>query len=286
MLRRHALSLLFSALARAKPPATLDRFLDTHGGAALLLDIRSRRLIALSGAAAASRTLTAPGSTVKPLVLAALLRSGKLDAGFSYPCPGRLTIGGRAMNCSHPPLPAPVLIDTAIAYSCNCFVARAAERFDPGELARALQSYGLDSATNLIAGEEASGRVLALGRLDAQRLQALGEDGIVITAAELALAYCTLALQIARPDFQPILAGLEGAVVFGTARHASVEGVRVAGKTGSVLSSTGPVAWFAGFLPSRAPEVVAVVMLPGRSGGADAAPVAGRILAAYRAGQL
>jgi cell division protein FtsI/penicillin-binding protein 2 len=123
--------------------------------------------------------------------------------------------------------------------------------------------------------------------VDAQRLQALGEDGVSITVAELAAAYRLLALKINRPEMQPILAGLEGAVEFGTAQNASVKGVKIAGKTGSVLTAAGePIAWFAGFMPSRNPEVVVAVMLPGRSGGADAAPVAGRILAAYRAGTL
>ena len=85
----------------------------------------------------------------------------------------------------------------------------------------------------------------------------------------------------------PVRAGLEGAVAFGTAQHARVAGVQVAGKTGSAFTAEGEhVAWFAGFMPSREPDVVVVVMLRGRSGGADAAPVAGRILEAYRARRL
>jgi cell division protein FtsI/penicillin-binding protein 2 len=39
-------------------------------------------------------------------------------------------------------------------------------------------------------------------------------------------------------------------------------------------------------MPSRAPEVVVTVMLPGHSGGSDAAPIAGEILEAYRAKRL
>jgi cell division protein FtsI/penicillin-binding protein 2 len=178
-------------------------------------------------------------------------------------------------------------IDTALAYSCNCFVAHAAERFSPGELATALEGAGLASRTGWIGEDEAAGRIQPAMRADAQRLQALGEDGVLITVAELAAAYRTLALKVSRPEMQPILAGLEAAVEFGTAQNANIKGVKVAGKTGSVLSAAGePIAWFAGFMPSRAPEVVVAVMLPGRSGGADAAPIAGRILAEYRAGAL
>jgi cell division protein FtsI/penicillin-binding protein 2 len=85
----------------------------------------------------------------------------------------------------------------------------------------------------------------------------------------------------------PVLAGMEDAVTYGTARRAQVAGLAVAGKTGSVRAGDGAfIAWFAGFAPSRDPAVVVTVMLQGRSGGADAAPIAGRILEAWGKGGL
>jgi cell division protein FtsI/penicillin-binding protein 2 len=80
---------------------------------------------------------------------------------------------------------------------------------------------------------------------------------------------------------------MQEAVEFGTAQLAAVPGVTVAGKTGSALAENGdPVAWFAGWLPANPPKVLVCVMLHGRSGGADAAPVAARILDAYRKGKI
>ena len=73
------------------------------------------------------------------------------------------------------------------------------------------------------------------------------------------------------------------AVEYGTAQRAKVPGLKVAGKTGSVRTPAGAyVAWFAGFTG----EAVVTVMLQARSGGADAAPVAGRILEAHWKGRL
>ena len=136
MLRRELLATLAAcAVGRARGSAGLEPFFESREGAGLLLDVRSRRMIAMRGAAVADGFLAPPGSTLKPFVLAALLRDGKLSATEAWPCPGRLTIAGRSFDCSHPQLDFPVRVETAIAYSCNCFVARVAERFAPGELA-------------------------------------------------------------------------------------------------------------------------------------------------------
>ena len=177
---------------------------------------------------------------------------------------------------------------TALAYSCNCFVARMAERFDSGELELALQREGLAAPSGLLGAHEAAGSVRHAATPDAVRLQALGEQGVAVTLAGLAMAYLRLGVRLnGSGRLRPVLEGLEDAVAYGTAQRARFAGAVVAGKTGSARSGAGaPHAWFAGFVPSRAPEVVVAVVLRGYSGGADAAPAAGRILEAWRAGKL
>jgi cell division protein FtsI/penicillin-binding protein 2 len=171
----------------------------------------------------------------------------------------------------------------ALAYSCNCFVAHFAERFAPGELSAHLIRCGLSSRSGWFGEREGAGRVDRLTGREAQQLQAIGERSVLVSAAAMAAAYRRLALTAT----EAIRAGLEGAVEFGTAQQARVAGVKVAGKTGSVRREDGAAtAWFCGFAPSRAPSIVVAVMLQGLSGGADAAPVAGRILEAHLAGQL
>ena len=257
-----------------------------ESGTALLFHLQNRRLLVADHPSVAQRMIFPPGSTIKPCSLLALLENGSLTAREEYVCPGRLTVAGRSLNCSHPPSPLPMNVSRAIAYSCNCAVAHFAERFRPGDLSKALERNGLASLTGLLPGVEASGFVRDGLRGSACILQALGEEGVQVTALELLGAYRRLANRVNEKAIAPILEGLEGAAEFGTAQAARLERVRVAGKTGSVLTAgNGRAAWFAGFAPSRLPEVVVTVLVAGRSGGADAAPIAGRLLRNYFAGR-
>ncbi len=216
MRRREAISILLAAVA-ARGARPLGSFFSGTDGAAILLDVRTRRIIASHHDALVNHYLAPPGSAIKPFVLDALLRSGKLRANESYLCPGQLRIGERSLNCSHPQLDSPLRPDTALAYSCNCFVAHVAERFAPGELARRLKAGGITERVQPMRGG------------DGIRLQALGEDGIAITLAELAMGFRHLALSAS----DPVRTGLEEAVEFGTAQKAQVAGMKVRGQDGA-----------------------------------------------------
>ena len=230
-------------------------------GVALLMRVSDRRLLRTDGDAVASRWLAHPGSTIKPFSLLALLEAGKVTPKDEFVCPRKLTIAGRDFTCVHPNVPLPMNVSRTIAYSCNCAVAHFAQRFAPGELAAALLRAGFTSVRRNLSSE-------------ASQLQALGEDGMNVTALELLSVYRRLALRVKEAKLAPIVEGLEGAVDFGSAQGAQIENVRVAGKTGSAF----PWAWFAGFAPSRNPQVAVVALVEGRSGGADAAPVAAELL--------
>ena len=198
-----------------------------------------------------------------------------MRADERFPCPGELQLRGRSFACTHPRLPTPVTVRTAIAYSCNCFAAHFAARFHGDELTRALEQWGLTSRSGWFGDGEGAGRVWSAP----VELQALGEEGVLATPASLALAYSRLANRAA----DAVRAGLSDAVQLGTAQRAQVTGMRVAGKTGSARTAAGMyVAWFAGFTDTA----VVAVMVQGKSGGGDAAPVAARVLDAHARGAL
>ena len=255
---------------------------ENFPGCALLWELRSKRALVMHGAVQAREWLVEPGSTMKPLSWWALLRSGKVKPGESLHCVHDLRLAGLRLNCSHPRLPFPVDATRAIAYSCNCATAYFARRFTGDELARCYQEFGLESATQLLPEAESVGHIQKNTNEEQVQLQALGERGLRVTALEVAKAYGRLAGLASDPKFAPVLAGMEGAVQFGTGQAAQVPGRTIAGKTGSVQTEPGlRAAWFAGFAPSRQPEVVVTVLTQGRSGAEAAAPIAGKLLRHY-----
>jgi penicillin-binding protein 2 len=104
-------------------------------------------------------------------------------------------------------------------------------------------------------------------------------------------------LPISPENWSLIQQGMEGAVAYGTAVRTQIEGVRIAGKTGTaqycddIALATGACgvgyaqpehAWFTAFAPVENPEVSVIVFLyNGGEGSIYAAPVAHEILEYY-----
>lgn len=251
----------------------------------VVLDISSGHLLAAGHLAEAARTLAAPGSTLKPLVLYGLVARSQWDPARRVACTRKLRIGGRSLDCAHPaagPMDAP----EALAWSCNSYFAAVAGTLAPGELRSLLAPTGLLARTGLasaVQGGEATAELREPQTSDEKSLALLGVDGIRVTPLELAAAYRWLAMQMAEnagsAAAEVVRQGLQDSANFGMASAASSGGVPVAGKTGTASAGPGSSShgWFVGLAPADHPTVVVVVYLPaGR--GADAARVAAEAL--------
>ena len=248
----------------------------------LVLDIASNRILAAHHLDQAARTVAAPGSTLKPLILDQLLARNRWNPEQRVACSGNLVIAGHALACSHPPAP-PFDARQALAWSCNTYFAQVARSLRPGELDSLFRASGLLAATGLAPGE-AIAEFRPPQSPDETELALLGVEGVRITPFELAEAYRWLAREFAaHPDSratQTVLAGLSDSASFGMAGQAGLGGVRIAGKTGTAegASTQRTHGWFAGLAPADRPSVVVLVYVPsGR--GADAAHLAGILLA-------
>ena len=248
----------------------------------VVLDIATGRLLVASHLPEAARTLAAPGSTLKPLVLYSLVASGRWDPSRRIACTRKLRIAGRSLDCSHPPAD-PMDGRQALTWSCNTYFAALAGALAPGQLRALLAPTGLLSQTGL-APAEATAVFHDPQTPDSIRLALLGVDGVLVTPLELAAAYRWLALQLAAhpasPASQAVQDGLAASTSFGMAGAASLGGVPIAGKTGTASPGPGGQShgWFVGLAPSGQPRAVIVVYLPAGH-GADAARVAAELLA-------
>lgn len=248
----------------------------------VVLDIAGGRLLAAHRLNDAARTLAAPGSSMKPLVLYGLVNGGRWSPARRVACNRQLVVGGHRLACTHPLAP-PFDAREALTWSCNTYFAAVARSLRPGELGLLLRPTGLLGATGL-EPNEAVAEFREPDSADAEQLTLLGVAGVRVTPLELAAAYRWLAMELtAHPNSDAahvVREGLEDSASFGMAGQSSLGGVAVMGKTGTAegTRSNRTHGWFVGLAPAEKPKVVIVVFLPaGR--GADAAHLAGQILA-------
>lgn len=268
----------------------VDRAMAGRSGAVVVADVESGRMLAQHRIDIAARRRVLPGSAVKPFTLRALLEAQAIRPGTTLLCPLKLQLRGHRMDCSHPAIPVPIDAASALAYSCNNYFAHFAARLTDAQLDQAFARAGLTSTSGM-APDEVAAQVRPASSPEHHSLKALGAADVFVTPLGLLNAYRRLALlrRQGSPDesLATVFDGLEASVTRGMARAARVDGLAVAGKTGTAGADEGSWthAWFAGYAPAEKPEIVLVVFLERGTGAADASPVAKQILEAFARAQ-
>lgn len=275
-------------------------------GVALVSNPATGEILALSNPEMAFERAFPPGSAAKIVTAAVALEEEIISPKDRIFCQRVPPLLGEAFHCSHPQPVGAFTLTTALANSCNYFFAALSTRLTAEALAHGYAMFGFGSP---VAGPNTAGiagQVRVEGDAAAKAEAALGERTILVTPAQLLLAYSAIATRgmvlslwqgpparlpspLRRVDLRPetfntIEEGLEECVRSGTGQGAAVEGVRVAGKTGTsrILGGTGAThAWFVGYAPVGVPEIAVVVFLERGTGARDAAPLAGKILRRY-----
>jgi stage II sporulation protein D len=296
-----------------------ERALGEREGAILVIDAQTGRLRAAVNPRLAFEQSFPPGSAIKPFTALVALRSGVVPAETRRRCAGRFARGDFEIVCSHPQTSAPFDLPQALAYSCNDYFAHLGERISESAFTSTLASFGFGARAGVNA-VEAEGR-LPRGAWG-PRLPLGEDDDLLVTPVQLLAAYTALVnggrlfaprlekmaesqasvrarLAIDAEQRAALIAGMRGAVRFGTASAAHLERVRgyVFGKTGTSTSSNGfrTQGWFVGFHAAGngdrikrapAPEEVrlGVIVFLKRAHGSEGAEVARAILEA--AGEL
>ena len=179
--------------------------MNAEGGDIVILDPRSGELLAMAGerhgviapAVTAVTEPFEPGSTLKPLIAAALIAQGKARPSDMVPTRGgSYELHGRVIHDEpHPgPTPSSLSLADVIRFSSNIGIAQFADRLSEREEYEALRDFGLGTPTGLPYSAEAGGTLRppnAWSRQTAASL-AMGYE-VSVTPLQLALAYAAIA---------------------------------------------------------------------------------------------
>jgi cell division protein FtsI (penicillin-binding protein 3) len=252
-----------------------------------------------------------PGSTVKPLVVAAVLEAGLVTPSTPINTnPGVLQVGRNRVRDIH----NYGVLDTTsvITKSSNVGVVKLAQRMEKEALWRLYGRLGFGRPTGIRFPGEVAGHLPHFkGWSSFEHATLAFGYGLSVTSLQLAEAYSVLAADgVLRPpsllkrdqapDGERVLRAETARAVRammetvvspkGTARRAAIDGYRAAGKTGTAKKAVrGGYAKrayqsvFAGMAPAGEPRFVMVVMVdePGGKdyyGGLVAAPVFSRVM--------
>ena len=217
--------------------------LGNREGAIVIVDPQTARVLAVVNPKLAFESAFPPGSTIKPFTTLALMRAGVITAGTRIRCRHKYRRTDVVDSCSHPRNLAPFNPSEALAYSCNYYFATLGERLEEDHVSRLLTDFGFEQ--------------IASGRWQPE--SAVGEGGFLqVTPMQLAMAYAALfnGDKVLPQERAILLAGMRGAVTFGTAEKAELDSLPsfVIGKTGTSTPLQGfrPQGWFVGIgFPSR-----------------------------------
>lgn len=296
------------------------------GGSLVMLDAASGEVLAMVNqpsynpndpkqrisTALRNRSLTdtfEPGSTVKPMTVAAALMSGQYQANSIVDTsPGFMRVKRKTIR-DHSNYGA-INIGTIITKSSNVGVTKLSLSLPQGSVRNLYHNLGLGQATGIGFPGESSGYLPYLNpRQQIERATLSYGYGLSVTPLQLAQSYLALAndgvlspvslirqsetpkpVRVMPADVaQQVREMMETVIsVKGTGKRAAISGYRVAGKTGTV-HKVGPngyiddqyLSFFAGIAPASDPRIVTVVMVDNPKGqeyygGEVAAPVFSR----------
>ncbi len=253
-----------------------------------------------------------PGSSIKPLVLAAALESGRYRPSSTVDTsPGFVVVGPKKIEDTNNL--GRISLTTVLSRSSNVGVTKIAMSLEPDQLWSTMTQFGLGSLTaSGFPGESAgllthynhwqeiSQATLAYGYgvsvtplQMAQAYAALGNDGMMHPVSLVALDKPNDGERILSSETSQAIRRMMEEVVRpgGTGTKASIAGYRVAGKTGTAwkfaaggYSHDKYLSIFAGLAPASNPRLAAVVIIDEPTGnlyyGSDvAAPVFADVIA-------
>jgi penicillin-binding protein 2 len=262
--------------------------------------------------------LYAPASTFKLVTASAVLKNHPEWAKESFYCSGSRTIGETVFHCFVTTGHGALTFEEAIGLSCDTVFYDLATRLPVEQLLKAAKELGFGQLTGIDLPGESPGYLPDPAALkkegkpwyagDSANL-GIGQGYMLATPLQVLTAAARLvgnpSLQprllavpgtpppgpTPEPALAPLWAGTIGALSYGTASGVYVQGLEIAGKTGTAEAPTtaeNPLGlnhtWFVAWAPADHPQVVALAFFEGSGGygGEVAGPVVAEMLKAWQ----
>ncbi|MBZ4487209.1 penicillin-binding protein 2 [Microbacterium sp. cx-55] len=296
---------------------------DTNAVQSSYDELNNNALHPLSNRAIAGN-LNPPGSTFKLVVVSAALASGQFTPDSTMPNVASYTLPGTSTSISNAGGGTcgdgeTVTIADALRLSCNIPMAELAVQLGDEAIRAEAEKYGFNSTFDMPLTSTASSYPEGLNEPQTA-LTGFGQGQVIATPLQMAMVSAGIANdgvvmnprmvdQVIGPDLSvqsapedseygralesDLAAELNRMMVAnvssGVASNARIDGVEVAGKTGTAENGdTQPYSlWFTGFAPADDPQVAVAVVVEnggGRgqsgSGGSIAAPIAKQVMEA------
>ncbi|WP_420369223.1 peptidoglycan D,D-transpeptidase FtsI family protein [Curtobacterium sp. L1-20] len=268
--------------------------------------------------------LYTPGSVFKLIVASAALEGGKYTLDSEFPNPSRLQLPGTSSYINNAEGGScgggdKVKLRTAIQNSCNIPFAELGQKLGYDAIKSMADKYGFGDAIEIPMRATAS-QYPDVDSTAQLMLSSFGQASVRVSPLQIAMVSAGIANggKVMQPSlvdsittsdlktvesFSPkqysdplsasesadLTEAMQSVVSSGTGTNAKIDGVDVAGKTGTAEGGTGDpyTLWFTGFAPAKDPEV-AVAVVVGNGGGLGqsgvgntvAAPVAKKVMEA------
>lgn len=268
--------------------------------------------------------LNPPGSTFKLVVSSAALESGRYTESSQFPSPTSLTLPGTSLViqnsdgevCGTGPKAS---LKLALSLSCNIPFAELGDQLGEQAIANQAAKFGFGKALSIPLKvtpsvyprnlDKAQLAQTAFGQYEdrvtpmqmAMVSAAIGNDGVLmkpdLVKRVLSPTLDTVEQMTPQQLSQPVSSGTANAVTdmmvssvsTGAATNGRIDGVEVAGKTGTAQNGANDpyTLWFTGFAPAKDPKVAVAVVVEnggglGQSGYGNlvAAPIAKKVMEA------
>ncbi len=266
-----------------------------------------------------------PGSTFKIVTTTAALDSGAYTPASIINGNSPITESGVSLENDGNQSWGPITLTKALTYSVNTVFAQVGDKLGIDTMAAYMKRFGFYATPPLdfpademsASGEKLGGRLLSptSGQIDVGRM-AIGQDKLAVTPLQMAMVAAAVAnhgtlmtphlttkavnqygqvvqgvsptvfSRVMKPSAASELTAMMTDVVEeGTGTAANLEGIQVAGKTGTAqIGAPGSDLddpWFIGFAPVSDPRVAVAVALeniPNGYGGVYAAPIAAEVI--------